>query len=129
MSASVTYASMNCGYFAANMSCLTKESGGAICIPAYPANAPQFLAGDLARGTPYLKSGYTRDYQSAGPAPVASPNCDPASIIDYCYISFPASPGMSGVRSFAGGSTGAMFMDPTGAPLACPVPLGTPTIN
>ena len=45
---------------------MTKEGGGSICIPNYPATGPQFLGGDLARPVQYQKGGYLRDYQTAG---------------------------------------------------------------
>jgi prepilin-type N-terminal cleavage/methylation domain-containing protein len=129
MSASATYASINCGFFAANLNCLTWEGGGSICIPNYPLTAPQFLGADLARNTPYSKSGYRRDYASAGaPAANVGAACDPNSFVDYCYISSPISV-LTGVRSFLGGGAGAIFMDPAGQPLPCPPPPGTSTIS
>ena len=129
MSASVTYAAMNCGLFAPTLLCMTNEGGGAICIPNYPPAAPNFLGADIARVTPYTKSGYARDYLSNGVATSVGSLCDPGSVLDYCYISYPASQGLTGVRGFFGGSTGTIFMDPTGAALTCPVPLGTSTLS
>lgn len=129
MSANATYASVNCGLFAADMMCMTKEGGGAICIPNYPATAPQFLAGDLGRNTPYSKSGYTRDYIPNGFPTTVSTLCDPASILDFCYTSTPSQVGLTGVRSFLGGSAGTIFQDSSGAPIACPVPMGTATLE
>lgn len=126
MSASVTYASMNCGFFAATISCLTR---GSICIPGYPAAAPDFLGLDLAQATPYTKSGYVRNYLTTVPAPAVATTCDPGSVLDYCYISVPAQPGLTGVRSFLGSSSGTIFMDPAGGPMGCPVPPGTPTLQ
>jgi prepilin-type N-terminal cleavage/methylation domain-containing protein len=128
MSASATYASINCGFFAASLSCLTKESGGAICIPNYPATAPQFLSGDIARPTPYSKSGYVRDYAAGGPAVAPGTSCDPNSLVDYCYISSPMSM-LTGTRSFLGSGAGAIYADQSGAPLPCPPPPGTQTIS
>ena len=128
MSASAAYASINCGFFAPNLSCMTKEGGGAICIPNYPASAPQFLGADIARPTPYLKSGYSRNYGSGAAAAGAGASCDANSVVDYCYISSPQSV-LTGVRSFLGGANGAIYMDPTGVPLTCPPPPGTTTIS
>lgn len=126
MSANVAYAASNCGFFAADMECLTSDGGGAVCIPNYPAAAPQFLGGDLARATPYDKGGYTRDYLANGVATGANPAvCDPASLLDYCYVAGPANIGLSGVRSFLGGASGSIFQDMTGAMMACPVPPGS----
>ena len=130
MSANIAYAASNCGYFAANMMCLTKEGGGAVCIPGYPPLAPQFLGGDLGRATPYAKSGYTRDYlANAGVGSVNPAVCDPASLVDYCYIASPAQTGLTGVRSFLGSPAGAIYQDYTGLPIGCPVPPGTGMLN
>jgi prepilin-type N-terminal cleavage/methylation domain-containing protein len=128
MSASATYASANCGFFANDLLCMTKENGGSICIPNYPATGPQFLGGDVARPTQYQKSGYMRDYQTTGAAGAIGTSCDPNSAIDYCYIAFPVS-ALTGVRSFLGGAAGAIYMDPGGVPLSCPPPVGTSTIS
>ena len=129
MSASVTYASINCGLFAPTLTCMTNEGGGAICIPNYPPTAPNFIGGDVGRLTPYTKSGYVRDYLSNGTPTTVASQCDPGSVLDYCYIDYPASQGLTGVRGFLGSSSGAIFMDPAGAALACPVPLGTSTLQ
>lgn len=126
MSASAAYASVNCGFFANDLLCMTKDNGGSICIPGYPPTGPQFLGGDLARPPQYQKGGYMRDYQTAGAAGGGS--CDPNSALDYCYIAYPAS-ALTGVRSFLGSSIGAIFMDPGGLPLSCPPPAGTSTIS
>ena len=55
--------------------------------------------------------------------------CDPASILDFCYQASPTQIGLTGVRSFMGGSSGTIFQDTTGAPIACPVPMGTATLE
>lgn len=128
MSAAATYASINCGFFAPSLSCMTHDGGGAICIPNYPATAPQFLGADIARPTPYVKSGYSRNYAAGAPAIAVGPSCDPGSLVDYCYISSPQS-ALTGVRSFSGGASGAIYADQTGVALACPPPPGTQTIS
>jgi prepilin-type N-terminal cleavage/methylation domain-containing protein len=128
MSASAAYASVNCGFFAPNLSCMTREGGGMVCIPNYPPTAPQFLGAELARATPYLKSGYQRDFGTTGGAGPVGAACDPASVINYCYIAYPQSV-LTGVRSFSGGASGAIFMDPAGIALPCPTPPGTLTIS
>jgi prepilin-type N-terminal cleavage/methylation domain-containing protein len=127
MSASATYASLNCGFFASSLLCMTKDNGGSICIPGYPATGPDFLGGDLARAVQYQKGGYIRDFQTTAAA-AGGPSCDPNSAIDYCYIAYPVS-GLTGVRSFLGSSIGTIFMDPTGLPLPCPAPAGTSTLS
>ena len=126
MSANVAYAASNCGYFAATITCMTSDGGGKICIPGYPAVAPQFLAGDLGRATPYNKSGYTRDYLPNGVVPsVNAAICDGASLVDFCYVAGPAQIGLTGVRSFLGSSAGGIYQEYTGALMPCPVPPGT----
>ena len=130
MSANVTYAASNCGFFAAEITCLTKEGGGAICIPGYPAQAPQFLGRDLARATPYDKGGYTRDYLANVVAPAAAAAiCAPSSLVDYCYVAGPAQIGLSGVRAFLGGPSGGIYQNMTGVMMPCPVPPGTALLH
>ena len=128
MSASATYASTNCGLFAQNMLCMTNQPGP-ICIPFYPLNGPTFLGPDLARATPYPKSGYTRDYAVMGGGILVGPNCDGNGVTDYCYTASPTMIGLTGVRAFLGSSAGTIYQDPTGNPIVCPVPAGTLTLN
>ncbi|GMR24052.1 MAG: hypothetical protein BMS9Abin37_2541 [Acidobacteriota bacterium] len=126
MSANVAYAASNCGFFAAELTCLTNDGGGSICIPGYPAQAPQFLGADLGQTTPYDKGGYTRDYLANGVALGVNPTiCDPASLLDYCYVAGPAQIGLTGVRSFLGGASGSIFQEYSGALMSCPVPPGS----
>ena len=126
ISAEQTYASSNGGYFSP-VENLCRAGGGCagILIPGYPAAAPDFLGGDIGRVSPYIKSGYTRNWTAAGgPAPTG-PNIAPGSQLDYCYDAQPANLGLTGARAFSGTGTGAIYLDPTGAQIACPVPAGT----
>jgi len=66
ISALTTYASHNCGFYPAHLTDVTREDGTPIAIPSYPDDAPQFLGGDLARASPYVKEGYRRIYQPFG---------------------------------------------------------------
>ncbi len=119
-----TYASANGGLFGPLLSLCRNGVGCGIGIPQYPAQAPEFLGADVARANGYTKSGYTRNWRGV-PGAVPTTRQDPASVLDYCYDSAPASP-LTGVRSFVGTGAGAIYMDPTGAPLStCPVPNGT----
>lgn len=129
MSASVTYATSNCGYFAADLPCMTREGGGAICIPNYPPTAPQFLGADIARPSPYTKSGYSRSYLQGAAAPTTNPRCDPGSLLEYCYMSVPAQLGLSGVRAFSGSSAGTLYTNGQGAAIPCPIPSSTPILQ
>jgi len=122
LSASVIYASSNCGFFAASLVCMTQ---GAICIPNYPTTAPAFLGRDLGRATPYLKGGYQRDYLTFPAADPDSTRCDPGSMIDFCYSSVPSNPGLTGVRAYSGTPAGTIYFDQAGNALACPIPSGT----
>ena len=125
MEAAVAYAASNCGFFPASMMCMTWDNGGAICIPGYPANGPGFLGGDIARVSPYTKSGYVREWLTGGPAPVLNPAvCDPTSVTEYCYHSRPMSP-LTGARSFSGVPAGNIYQDNAGGIIGCPVPAGT----
>ena len=128
MSASATYAASNCGFFAPSLMCLTREGGGSICIPNYPPPAPQFLGGDLGRAGAYIKSGYSREYLTNGAAPAVSINCDPSSMLDYCYASAPAS-ALTGTRSFSGTQAGTIYARNDGTPITCPIPPGTPSLE
>ncbi len=129
MSASATYASANCGFFADNLMCMTKEGGGTICIPNYPATGPAVSGGDIARPTPYQKGGYMRDYQTIGLAGAVGTSCDPNSrrrlllhrvsgldVDRECAASSEAPPERSSWIRAA-------------SPLACPPPPGTATIS
>jgi hypothetical protein len=126
----VTYATSNCGYFAADLPCMTREGGGAICIPNYPPSAPQFLGADIARPSPYTKSGYSRSYLQGATAPTLdATKCDPNSLLEYCYMSIPAQIGLSGVRAFSGSSAGTMYTNGQGAAIPCPIPSNTPILQ
>ena len=120
ISASITYAANNCGFFAASMDCMTQ---GNVCIPNYPSNAPAFLGGDIGRPTPYQKGGYVRDYLARATCNPGS-RCDPNSNFDFCYMSTPANPGLSGVRSYSGTPAGTIYFDQAGNPIACPIVSG-----
>jgi prepilin-type N-terminal cleavage/methylation domain-containing protein len=125
ISAQQTYASSNGGLFGGALTALCRNGAGcAIGIPNYPAGAPEFLGADIARPTPYLKSGYTRDL-ALDPTPVVPTTFqDPNSVLEYCYSSTPAS-ALTGVRSFVGTGAGAIYMDQTGAPIGgCPIVAG-----
>ena len=125
LSAETTYMASNCGWYAP-LTSLTRDGGGAIGIPNYPTAAPQFLGGDIARAVPYTKNGYLRD-QPLGNVPIGldAVNCDAASVMTFCYTSEPANPGVTGVRTFSGIESGALYVDQAGVLIACPVPAGT----
>ena len=126
IAAEQTYAASNCGFFS-DLVNLCRDGGdcAGVGIPNYPDAAPEFVGGDLGRTTPYVKSGYNRSLTGNG-APTSVPDhCDPDSLLDYCYHTEPADVGRTGVRSFSATSAGALYNDPSGAAIACPVPGGT----
>ena len=127
IAAQQTYAASNCGFFAdlTNLCRNGADCGGSIGIPDYPDAAPEFIGADLGRNSPYVKSGYNRTLAPNGTPTAVPPHCDPDSLLDYCYHSEPADVGRTGVRSFSATSAGAIYNDPSGAAIACPVPAAT----
>ncbi len=126
IAAQQTYAASNCGFFS-DLTNLCRDGGdcGGIGIPDYPDAAPEFVGGDLGRTSPYVKSGYNRTLAANGTPTTVPDHCDPDSLLDYCYHAEPADVGRTGVRSFSATSSGALYTDPSGAEIACPVPGGT----
>lgn len=127
IAAQQTYAASNCGFFSdlPNLCRNGGDCGGNIGIPNYPAAAPEFIGGDLGRNSPYIKTGYSRTFTENGQATDPPAHCDQDSVLDYCYHSEPADVGRTGVRSFSATPAGAIYMDPSGAAIACPVPAAT----
>ena len=124
ISAEQTYASANCGFFD-DITFLS--AAGPIGIPGYPAAAPEFLGTDIARATPYTKSGYLRGWSDGGvgqPVGLDVARCSGTSVTNYCYESNPAS-ALTGVRTFNGAATGAIYTDNAGGAIGCPVAQGT----
>ena len=72
-----------------------------------------------------MKSGYNRTLAANGNPTGVPAHCDPDSLLDYCYHAEPADVGRTGVRSFSATSAGALYNDPSGAAIACPVPAAT----
>jgi len=127
ISAQQTYAASNGGFFGPINNLCNATSGGqcaGVGIPNYPANAPEFLGGDLANPG-VVKAGYTRQFVLGAAVNNPPANVDPASILDYLYASDPANPGLSGVRSFAGIGNGAIYQDISGTAFAAlPIVVG-----
>lgn len=130
ISAEQTYASANGGFFSDVVNlCRNGGNCAGVGIPNYPTAAPEFLGGDLGRTSPYTKSGYSRVW-TAGQAPTnVSTNLDPNSVLDYCYDASPASLGLTGARAFSGVANGGIYVEATGAQIACPVPAATPFLG
>jgi|SRR5919197_5741907 prepilin-type N-terminal cleavage/methylation domain-containing protein len=101
ISAQAAYASANGGFYDNKFTCLTTPSTG--CIPSYPATAPTFL--DTQITSQAAKSGYNRTF-TGGAAVPTSANISPTSTATYRYDATPTSVAQSGVRGFAGDSSG-----------------------
>ncbi len=101
ISAEVTYASSNGGYYD-QLECLAKPQE---CIPGYPPAGPVFL-GEVF---PAVRSGYQREFLSGLPADgseVAFANLSPSSVQSFVYLAYPVTPGTTGSRGFCGDYTG-----------------------
>jgi len=102
ISGEAAYHSANGGYYEQNLACLFTPSAG--CIPGYPSSAPTFLDSQLANTLP--KSGYQRDYQGGPVPPGLPPSCSATSAAVYVYAASASSQNQTGVRAFAGDSSG-----------------------
>jgi prepilin-type N-terminal cleavage/methylation domain-containing protein len=121
ISAEMTYASANCGFFAPLQNLCRNGAGCAIGIPQYPTNAPEFVGADIGRAGTYTKSGYNRSWEGlAAPSSVDTARCDASSVSDYCYHATPLS-ALTGVRGFMGAAAGAIYFTPDGTAVVCPV--------
>ena len=117
ISAQAAYQSSNGGWYESNITCLNAPFTN--CIPNYPTNSPTFLDSQLS-ATPMLpKSGYTRSFVGgAVPANYNPAVSSSTSVTSYVYWATPTSPGQTGVRGFAGDSSGALCVSPNGAEAA-----------
>jgi type IV pilus assembly protein PilA len=103
ISGEAAYQSANAGWYD-EISCLNDPQG---CIPNYPSNAPTFLDSNIA--TLASKSGYDRSFQ-AGPSPgtINTNIASNTSLSSYGYSAIPVTQGQTGVRGFAGDSSGVL---------------------
>jgi type IV pilus assembly protein PilA len=111
ISAQAAYQSANGGFYAANMTCLSVPTTSG-CIPSYPANGPTFLDPNLTGQTP--KSGYNRSFSPAAGGSFSTAVTGSSSTAAYAYSSWPVTVGQSGVRAFAGDSSGVICFTPQG---------------
>jgi prepilin-type N-terminal cleavage/methylation domain-containing protein len=111
ISAEAAYHSANGGWYEGNLACLLAPASG--CIPSYPTNSPTFLDSQLANLQ--SKSGYDRSFQGGAAPGVINTNIhSTTSVTSYVYWATPTSPGQSGVRGFAGDSSGALCFSNNG---------------
>ena len=101
ISGEAAYQSANSGWYD-QISCMN-----APCIPSYPANAPTFLDSNIAGLN--SKSGYDRSFQP-GPTPgtINTVIASTSSLASYGYGATPVTQGQTGVRGFAGDSSGVL---------------------
>ena len=117
------YAAANFGFYSDVVNlCRSGPECNGIGIPGYPASAPEFIVPELGRTSPYVKDNYSHTWTSGPPPYQMPPLADPGSAKDYCYTVSPwflepAWPSAYGVNG-----TGQVFVDPTGAEIACPIP-------
>jgi prepilin-type N-terminal cleavage/methylation domain-containing protein len=115
ISAQAAYHSTNGGWYEGNMSCLLVPAAG--CLPSYPTNSPTFLDSQLA--SLQSKSGYDRTFAGGTTPGALNPMTSSAtSVTSYVYWATPTSPGQTGVRGFAGDSSGALCFSSDGASAA-----------
>jgi len=104
ISGEAAYQSANGGWYD-EISCLNDPTNN--CIPSYPSNAPTFLDSNIASQA--SKSGYDRTFE-AGPSPgtINTNISSSTSASSYSYVATPVTSGQTGVRGFAGDSSGVL---------------------
>ena len=124
ISAQAAYHSSNGGWYEGNLVCLNAPFTG--CIPNYPATSPTFLDSQLA--SMQSKSGYDRSFDGgSAPTTINSNISSPTSVTSYAYWATPTSPGQTGVRGFAGDSSGILCFSTNGATAATTGDIGLDT--
>ncbi len=112
ISAQAAYQSANGGWYESRFVCL--NSPFASCIPSYPANSPTFIDSQLA--SLQSKSGYDRSFTGgSAPTRLNTAISSTSSTTSYVYWATPTSPGQTGVRGFAGDSSGILCFSTNGA--------------
>jgi type IV pilus assembly protein PilA len=124
ISAQAAYQSANGGWYESNFVCLNNPSNG--CIPSYPTNSPTFLDSQLA--SLQSKSGYDRTFGGgSSPQNINTNISSMSSTTSYVYWATPTSPGQTGVRGFAGDSSGILCFSTNGASAATTGSVGLDT--
>jgi prepilin-type N-terminal cleavage/methylation domain-containing protein len=112
ISAEAAYHGANAGFYDSNPVCLTNP---AACIATYSSSGPNFIDSQLASLT--VKAGYSRAMGSdAGPPTAVPPGASPTSTSAVVFVAVPATPDKTGVRGFAGDTTGIICSCGTGCP-------------
>jgi type IV pilus assembly protein PilA len=110
ISAQAAYHATNGGWYEGNIVCLNAPFSG--CIPNYPTTAPTFLDSEIV--SLVSKSGYERSFAGGKTPPAMSAVSSPTSVTSYVYWATPTVEGQTGVRGFAGDSSGALCSSPNG---------------
>jgi prepilin-type N-terminal cleavage/methylation domain-containing protein len=110
ISAAVAYQTANGGWFAIDPTCYSTPNN---CIPGYQATSPTFLDPNMAAVTT-AKQGYNRTYVPGAAAANLPTTSDPNSTGQYSYSATPSVQDQTGVRGFAGDSSGLICFDPQG---------------
>jgi prepilin-type N-terminal cleavage/methylation domain-containing protein len=112
ISAEAAYHGANAGFYDSNPVCLINPNG---CIATYSATGPNFIDSQLASLS--TKSGYSRAMGSnAGIPPTIPPGASGTSTSAIVFVATPATQDKTGVRGFAGDSTGIICTCGTGCP-------------
>ncbi len=114
ISGQAAYHSANGGWYEGNLACL--QSPFTSCIPSYPANSPTFIDSQLA--SLQSKSGYDRSFTGGAVPTINTAVNSPSSVTSYVYWATPVTPGQTGVRGFAGDSSGALCFSNDGSAAA-----------
>lgn len=112
ISAEAAYHGTNAGFYDSNPVCLTAPNS---CIATYSPTAPNFIDSQLASLS--TKSGYTRVMGSnAGTPSIAPPGTSVSSTSAVVFVGTPATQGKTGVRGFAGDTSGVICTCGDGCP-------------
>jgi hypothetical protein len=114
ISAQLTWASRNGGFFEGDFECLSTPRR---CLPDYPDEAPPFLGKDVTRLG--VRSEYRRTFHPGPPAPRDIGASDgrsisPTSVVSFAYVARPVSR-RAGGRSFCVDSTQAICVNEDGS--------------
>ena len=111
ISAEAAYHATNGGWYEGNIVCLNNPFSG--CLPSYPATSPTFLDSQLV--SLIGKAGYERTFAGgSSPGTLNTAINSPTSVTSYVYWATPTVEGQTGVRGFAGDSSGALCTSPSG---------------
>ena len=112
LSSQAAYHSANGGFYEGSLTCLNSPFTG--CMPSYPINSPTFLDSQLS--SLQTKSGYGRSFAGGtAPSSINTAIHSGTSVTSYVYWATPISGGQTGVRGFAGDSSGALCFSSDGS--------------